>query len=147
MSAALPVVLARLVAALPTLPGWSGVAVFDGPTLTRDALADFVTVGFVDGEDFGGNAESVPLLGDLFEETETVRSEIVCQSGDDDIAGRRARAFALFDAWQVWARSDSTLGVPGVFGAALSWDYQPVQNTGGSAVRLAVTLTYAARGV
>jgi len=147
VNASLPLVVDRLLAVLPTLPGWTGVVVFDGPTLTRDALQDYVTVGFVDGEDFGGSAEHLPGLGDLLEESETVRSEIVSQTGDDDMKGRRNRAFELFKAWQAWVQSDSSLGVPGVTGAALSWDYQPVQNQSGTAVRLAVTLTYIARGV
>jgi len=146
MNAALPAVLDRLVALLPTLPGWSGVGVFDGPTLTRDALPTFVTVGFVDGEDFGGTFEPGESLGDFWEEAGTVRSEIVSQTGDDDIAGCRARAFGLFSAWQAAQQADQTLG--GVVASSrLSADLQPVQNTGGSAVRLAVTLTYVARGL
>lgn len=146
MNAALPQVLNRLVVLLPTLPGWTQVEVYDGPTTTRDAPADFVTVGFVDGEDFGATMEPVESLGDLWEETGTVRSEIVSQTGDDDIAGRRTRAFELFNAWQASVHADQTLG--GITSSAnLTADLQPVQNTGGSAVRLAVTLTYTARGV
>jgi hypothetical protein len=146
VNAALPAVLDRLVALLPTLPNWAGVVVYDGPPLTQDDPLDFVTVGYVDGEDFGGTFEPVPGLGDLWEEAGTVRSEIVSQTGDDDIAGRRARAFALFNAWQAAVQADQTLGGV-VSSAGLSADLQPVQNVGGSAVRLAVTLTYTARGI
>ena len=146
MNAALPALLDRLVSWLPTLPGWSKVAVFDGPTLTRDALTDFVTVGFVDGEDFGGTFEPGESLGDFWDESGTVRSEIVSQTGNDDIAGCRARVFALFNAWQAAQQADQTLG--GVVASSrLSADLQPVQNTGGSAVRLAVSLIYTARGI
>jgi hypothetical protein len=146
MNAALPRVVNATVALLPTLPGWPGVEVYDGPTTTRDAPADFVTVGFVDGEDFGATMEPVESFGDLWEETGTVRSEIVSQTGDDDIAGRRARVFELFNAWQAALHADQTLG--GITSSAnLTADLQPVQNTGGSAVRLAVTLSYTARGI
>jgi hypothetical protein len=54
--------------------------------------------------------------------------------------------FALFNAWQAGVHADQTLGGV-VASAGLSADLQPVQNTGGSAVRLAVTLTYTARGL
>jgi hypothetical protein len=52
----------------------------------------------------------------------------------------------LFNAWQAAVQADQTLGGV-VASAGLSADLQPVQNTGGSAVRLAVTLTYTARGI
>jgi hypothetical protein len=146
VNAALPAVLDRLVALLPTLPGWSKVTVYDGPTLTRDAPVDFVTVGYVDGEDFGGTFEPGESFGDLWQEIGTVRSEIVSQTGGDDISGRRARVFELFNAWQVAVQADQTLGGV-VASAGMSADLQPVQNTNGSAVRLAVTLTYTARGI
>lgn len=147
MTAVLPQVVARLLAKLPTLDGWAATVVYDGPPVTADSPPSFVTVGFVDGEDFGATFEPGESLGDLWSETGTVRSEINCQTGDVDYPGMRAKAFALFSAWQAWVRSDSTLGVDGVSSAALSADLQPVQNGRGSAVRLAVSLNYTARGI
>jgi hypothetical protein len=61
VNAALPLVIDATIALLPTLPGWSGVVVLDGPQVTAAAPREYVTVGFVDGEDFGGTFE--PIAG------------------------------------------------------------------------------------
>jgi hypothetical protein len=141
-----PAVVARLVAYLPTLPGWSGVTVYDGPVTSQDYPADFVTVGYVRGEDFGGSFEQVRGIGEMTEESGTVRCELVSQTGDTDIAAVRARVFALFDAWQDYVYADPRLGVLGVSStSSLAADVQPVQNTSGAAQRLTVTLSYLAR--
>lgn len=150
MSAAWPLVVNRLVAVLPTLPGWSGVPVYDGPPVTADAPPTFVTVGFVLGEDFGGSYEQTRngeggWQGALTE-AGTVRSEIVCATGNVDLPAMRARAFALADAWEAWVSADETLGVLGSSSvASLAVDVVPAQTTAGSVQRLAVTLTYLAR--
>ena len=147
MSAAWPVVVDRLVSQLPSLPGWSGIKVYDGPVVTGATPTDFVTVGYVDGEDFGGSYEQTRNgeggYEGCLEESGTVRSEIVCQTGGDKVPAMRARAFALVDAWEAWVSSDETLGVLGPLTASsLAVDVQPIQNTAGSAQRLTVTLTY-----
>lgn len=150
MSAAWPALVNRLVAHLPTLPGWSGVSVYDGPPVTADAPTDYVTVGFVVGEDFGGAYEQT-RNGDggwqgALEESGTVRSEVVCSTGDVDMPSVRARAFALVDAWEAWVSADERLGVLGPSSiSSLSVDVQPAQTTSGSVQRLAVTLVYLAR--
>lgn len=144
--AAWPLVFDRLVAHLPTLPGWSGVTVYDGEPVTGDVPTDFVTVGFVPGEDFAGSFEQVPIQWAL-EESGTVRSRLASQTGDTEVlAARRAHVFALAAAWQAWVVSDPTLGVLSPSStASLSMDVEPVQNGSGSAVALIVTLTYLAR--
>jgi hypothetical protein len=150
MSAAWPKVADRLVAHLPTLPGWEQVAVYDGPPVTGDAPTAFVTVGFVASEDFAGSYEQT-RNGDggwqgALEESGTVRSELICVTGDTDLPGERADAFALVDAWEAWVSSDETLGVLGRSSiASLSVDVQPAQTTGGAVQRLTVTLSYLAR--
>ena len=153
MAAAWPLVVDRLVSLLPSLPGWSGVTVFDGPPVTGDAPADYVTVGFVVGEDFGGSYEQTRngeggWQGAL-EETGTVRCEVVCTTGDEDsLPAMRARAFELVDAWDASVADDETLGVlPASSISSLTVDVQPVQNTSGAAQRLTVTLSYLARGL
>jgi hypothetical protein len=146
VNAALPLVIDATVNLLPTLPGWSGVTVYDGPQVVGDTPREYVTVGFVDGEDFGGTFEPIAGLGDLLEESGSLRSEIVCWTGDVDFPGMRARAFGLFNAWNAAVQDDVSLG--GVVAAAsLSGEVVPVQNDKGSAVRLVVTLSYIARGV
>lgn len=144
--AAWPSVVARLVAHLPTLPGWAGVEVFDGPPVTQAAPTDYVTVGFVVGEDFAGSYEqSRPGAFDV-EEVGTVRCEVVCTTGDVDLAGRRARAFALVDAWEAWTTANPTLGVLNQSSSAsLSVDVEPQQSGSGSTQRLTVTVSYLAR--
>jgi hypothetical protein len=144
MAAAWPLVVSRLVAYLPTLPGWSGVTVVDGQPLSADYPGDFVTVGYSTGEDFGGAYEQTYTGGGLLDEAGTVRSELVCQTGDVDLPGMRARAFALVDAWQAWVSSTANLGLGITLSAALSVDVQPIQNTAGTAQRLTVTLSYSA---
>lgn len=144
--AAFPLVVARLVAHLPTLPGWSGVSVYDGEPVTGDDPSEYVTVGFVPGEDFAGSYEqSRPGSHDV-EEIGSVRSQLVSTSGDVDLAGRRAAVFALVDAWEQWLTADPTMGVlfPSSV-ATLAVDVEPVQNDQGSAVRAVVTLNYLAR--
>lgn len=141
-----PTVIARLVDHLPSLPGWAGVQVFDGPPVSADVPTDFVTVGFVSGEDFGGSFEQSTPEAWPWEEAGTIRSEVVCSTGDVDIVTVRARAFDLFDAWQDWVVGDHTLGVMSPSStASLAVDVQPVQNTAGAAQRLTVTLSYLAR--
>lgn len=152
MAAAWPRVVDRLVAALPTLPGWSGVTVHNGPPVTADTPADYVTVGYVLGEDFAGSYEQTRNdeggWSGALTETGTVRCELVCWTGDTDLAVLRTRAFTLVDAWEAWVSGDETLGVlPRSSVASLAVDVQPVQDASGAAQRLAVTLSYLARGL
>lgn len=150
MSAAWPRVVNRLVSHLPTLPGWSQVAVYDGQPVTGDTPTAFVTVGFVASEDFAGSYEQT-RNGDggwqgALQESGTVRSELICLTGDVDLPGERADAFTLVDAWEAWVSADETLGVLGPSStSSLAVDVQPQQTTGGSVQRLTVTLSYLAR--
>jgi hypothetical protein len=150
VSAAWPLVKRRLVELLPTLDGWDGVEVYDGPPVTSDAPTDYVTVGYVLDEDFGGSYEQT-RNGDggwsgALDETGTLRSEIVCTSGDPDIADVEARAFALVDTWEAEVSRDETLGVLGASStSSLAVDVQPINQTSGAVQRLTVTLTYLAR--
>lgn len=151
MAAAWPRVVDRLVSWLPSLPGWSQVTVYDGLPVTGDNPTTFVTVGYVEGEDFGGTYEQTRNGEDgwqgALEESGTVRCELVCWTGDTDLPGRRSAAFALVDAWEAGVSADETLG--GVLGrsssSSLAVDVQPVQNSNGAAQRLTVTLSYFTR--
>lgn len=144
--AAWPLVRDRLVAVLPTLPGWTGVTVQHGQQVTGSAPGDFVTVGYVPGEDFAGSYEQTRPGAWNVEETGTVRSQVVSASGDTDIAAREARVFALADAWEAWLTANPTLGVLSASStASLSVDVEPVQNSAGAAARLIVTVAYLAR--
>lgn len=152
MNAAWPVVVQRLVDWLPTLPGWSGVPVYDGPPVTADAPPTYVTVGFVVGEDFGGSYEQTRngenAWAGALEEAGTVRCEVVSATGDVDLRAVRDRAFALVAAWDAALADDETLGVlPKASTASLAVDVAPAQTSGGSVQRLTVTFTYLACGL
>lgn len=150
MSAAWPLVKRRLVELLPTLPGWSGVAVYDGPPVTADAPDAYCTVGYVVGEDFGGSYEQTRTAEGgwegCLEEAGTIRSEVVCATGNVDLPAMELRAFQLVDAWEAEVSRDETLGVlhPSA-SASLAVDVQPLQTDRGTVQRLTVTLTYLAR--
>lgn len=150
MSAAWPVLKRRLVALLPTLPEWSGVAVYDGPPVTGDAPSAYCTVGYVVGEDFGGSYEQT-RNGEggwegCLDEAGSIRSEIVCTTGNVDLAAMESRAFALVDAFEAELSRDETLGVMGPSSSAsLAVDVQPLQTDRGTVQRLTVTLSYLAR--
>ncbi len=135
----------RLVVRLPEL--WPDVTVYDGPVRDREFPRSFVTVGYVDGEEVAGSFEPTPLLGDVDEEIGTVRSELVCQTGDDALTAMRAKAFGYVDVLKAELDRDRTLGAPDVVSVDLSADVLPVRNTEGAAVRIALILTYTARGV
>lgn len=146
MNAAWPAVVDWHLSRLPLLPDWDKVTVYDGQPTDSTFPPSFVTVGFVDGEDVAGSAEPGEQLGDVETENGSVRSELVCQAGDVDLSGRRTAAFALINALKAELRADPTLGGV-VQSASLSWDVLPVQNTKGSAVRVALSLNYTALGV
>jgi hypothetical protein len=121
--------------------------VFDGPTLTRDATPDFVTVGFVDGEDFGGTFEPGESGSAICGTSPAPSGRRSCPRPATTTSPAAGPGCSqLFNAWQAAQQADQTLGGV-VASSGLSADLQPVQNTGGSAVRLAVTLTYTARGL
>lgn len=135
----------RVVTVLPAI--WPDVTVYDGPVSDKSFPRNYVTVGFVDGEDVSGSFEPTPVLGDLEEEVGSVRSELVCQTGDDALTAMRVRAFGFVDLLKAELNRDRTLGVPHVMSVDLSADVLPLRNEGGAAVRIALNLSYTARGV
>jgi hypothetical protein len=138
-----PLVVARLVALLPTLPGWAGVTVFDGPPVTAEVPTDYVTVGYV-ADDKAGDYNTVQDdNGFQRVETGTVRSQLSCVTGDVDLAGTRARAFTLMDAVDAAVRADRRLGVLSPYGTSgLAVEVITVQNANGTVQALIFTLHY-----
>lgn len=135
----------RLTQLLPTLPGWAGVEVFVGRAVTGDAPTDYVTVGYAQLEDSGGDFSHEPHSGGWgTNEVGSVRCELVCSSGDPtDMDTLRVRAFTLIDELEAEIRRDQTLGVlrPGST-SRLVVDVVPSQTTAGAQHRLAFTLEY-----
>jgi len=140
-----PTLYARLLVRLPQLTGWSAVQVFDGPPVTGDVPTDYCTVGFVIREDFAGSFDTEIGPGDLTVESGTIRSEIVCSTGDVDLPTVRGRAFALADAWRAETVANPTWGVLNQGSAtSIAIDVEPAQTSAGSVQRLTVTLSYTA---
>lgn len=143
-----PIVHARLTQILPTLTGWDGVEVFDGPAVTGDAPTSYVTVGYAQDEDSAGSftKERAPLIDGLDEETGAVRCELVVWSGDADLGPVRAHAFDLIDALDAVVSADQTLGVLMPSSTArVVVDVLPVQNQSGVVQRLPFSVEYLAR--
>jgi hypothetical protein len=70
----------------------------------------------------------------------------VCWTGDVDFPAMRARAFALFNAWNAAVQADVTLGGVVAASSAVGRGRAGAEHKG-SAVRLVATLTYTARGI
>jgi len=143
MGAQWPLVVARLMVMLPTLPGWAGVVVYDGPPVTDDAPIDYVSVGHVDNDTAGTYTQTQDPNGFQYVETGAVRSQLTCISGDTAPAATRARVFALMDAVEAAVRADRRLGVLSPAGTSeLDVDVLSLQNSGGTAQQLTFTLHY-----
>jgi hypothetical protein len=148
MAAQWPLVAERLVALLPTLPGWSGVEVFDGPPVTGETPAQYATVGYVSDEHAGTYNTTLGPNGQQTVETGQVISQLVCATGDSDegdveVSSMRSQAFALMDALDAEIRRDRRLGVLSQEGTTdLAVDVLSVSNRQGTACSLVFTLTY-----
>jgi hypothetical protein len=130
-------------ALLPSLAGWSGVAVYDQQPVTGSAPPSFVTVGFTVNETFPGSGQDDYGLGDIPAETGVHRSDLVCWTGAADLLAVRTAAFDLLEVWRDALRADPTMGVAGLT-VALAYDVQPAQTTDGAVFRLIVSLNYTA---
>lgn len=144
MAAQWPLVVDRLVALLPTLPGWDAVSVFDGKPVTDARPANYATVGYVPGSDNAGTY-STTQSNDGFQYIETgqILSQLVCATGSVDLPGLRTAAFALLDQFDAAVRADRRLGVLSQEGTAdLTVDPLPASNKQGTALALVFTLSY-----
>jgi len=152
MASQWPVIVDRLLVLLPSLPGWSGVEVFDGPPVTSDTPADFCTVGFVDSLDGVGDSNAGEytkrdaVVDSMLDDLGSVRCQLTCVSGDVSQADVRARAFALADALEASLRADPRLGVlPITSTTELGVQVLSIQNSAGAAQSLILVLTYFSR--
>lgn len=144
MSTTWPGVVGWLVTALPNLPGWSAVTVFDGPPVTAGPPSDYVTVGFVDNEQAGSYTQTADADGFSVDETGTVRCRLVCTTSQVDMPGTRVRLFALVDAVAASVRTDRRLG--GVLSAQGTVDLvvnvESIVNPTGTATSCVFDLNY-----
>ena len=148
MPAAWPAVVQAVVALLPTLPEWSGVAVYDGLAVTDASVAQYVTVGYQAGADTSGAfTQEFSDDGYFWQETGDVAMTLVCNTGSDDLPAVRGQAFALLNALQAHLQGDRWIGgVLSVDGwVSLTVDPAPIKNSAGTAMSLLVTLHYFTR--
>jgi len=138
-----PVLRAGLVTLLPTLPGWSGVAVYDGQPLAGDQTTSYAAVGYVDGDPTAGSFTQTPDGSGFFDtESGEVRSELFVGTGDDDLPGVITTAFGLVDALKDYLRQDRTAGVlPKGSTTSLAADVQTGKDSG-VGVLLVLTVSY-----
>lgn len=123
---------------------WPNVTVFYGPAVTGDDPADYFTVGHVT-DDNGGDWQQVGNPGGHIDEIGSVRSLLVCQSGDEEALSalvRRCDGYAT--QLDTALRGDQTLaGVLSLNGTAyLSTTVQSIQNRQGVAHALLLTVSY-----
>lgn len=135
--------VAGFAAALP------GVEVADGPPVEAPGAVDLVFVG----HDQSPDADSVITIGQEWAnlactsryETGEIPCCVLSQTGDTDIAARRARAMQLLAACEVRLRADLSLGgvvMTSQMTSAVAHEYQ---NGDGSAVVVPFTVTYRAQ--
>lgn len=144
MAVAWPLVRARLAEALPAVLG-SSVTVYDGPVITGDNPAAYLTVAHqpsTDDDSAGGYTQTHTGPGGfLAEETGTVLLEAAAVTGDPVVPD----AFTLADAVHSWVQADQTLGVLSQ-GSTSSVSVEVLQqNAAGAVQRLLLTLTYFTR--
>ncbi len=103
-----------LVAALRASPDLEGVTILDGPTVTSQAIAEMVTVGFEDEStaavvESNSAPEGLSRARDRETYTITCASQVLLGSSVDAPSARR-RAYALFGAVGGVLAADSRLG-------------------------------------
>ena len=140
-----PLVAARLVELLPTLPGWSQVQVFDGPPPTQTMPATFAIVGHVlaEGEAAGQYGTAQAPDGHRRIETGEVVCQLASQIGSAGVAFARAQAFSLMDALDEYIRSDRRMGVLSAEGTSrLAVNVMTAWNQSGTAQSLNFSVAY-----
>jgi len=138
-----PIIKARLIALLPTLPGWSGVTVINGPLVSADVPDDYVTVGYVADDQAGTFNTQQDPNGFQRIEVGTIRSQLNSTTGDTDLDAVEARMFALFDSLDAAVRADRRLGVLSPAGTSeCEGEVLSLKNANGTAACLVFTLLY-----
>lgn len=145
MSAQWPVVVARLVALLPTLPHWGGVQMFDDAAYDLKA-ATYATIGHAtDGTSTTRGHYTKTLAPDGFRYIE--QGSVACQITTDDdgpnVTSLTTLVFGLIDDLEAAIRGDRTLGVLSQEGvASLTVDVSSLQTIPDTSTTLAFAVDY-----
>lgn len=140
-----PDVYTALLALLPTLPGFTGVQVYDGQFVGNDYPTDYVTVGFQSDDGAGSFIQQPDPSCFATTEVGDIKCLMSSNSGDTDPAADRARVFAMFTALQTEVTRDQTLR--GALAdcnhvVTLSAQVVALENTAGAASSLLVSVAY-----
>jgi hypothetical protein len=145
MTVAWPLIRARLAVALPAVVG-PDVTVYDGPVVTGDTPAAYLTVAHqpsIEDETAGTFEQAQTGVGGyLAEESGTVLMELAAVTGNSTVPD----VFATATAVSAWMQADQTLGVltPGST-SSLTVEVLQDQNNAGAVQRLLLTLSYFTR--
>ena len=140
-----PDVYTALLALLPTLPGFTGVQVYDGQFVGNDYPTDYVTVGFQSDDGAGSFIQQPDPSCFATTEVGDIKCLMSSNSGDTDPAADRNRVFAMFTALQTEVTRDQTLR--GALAdcnhvVTLSAQVVALENTQGAASSLIVSVAY-----
>lgn len=138
-----PLVKARLVTVLPTLPGWDGFAVYPGRCPTGSPPPKYATVGWTSGDEAGGYSFDQDDSGYQWAENGSLYCEINVSSGGEDASVPESLAQAALDGVTDAFRADRRLGVlPAESSASLAVTLAPVANASGTAFIARFALNY-----
>ena len=140
-----PDVYTALLRLLPTLPGFTGVQVYDGQFVGNDFPIDYVTVGFQSDDGAGSFIQQPDPSCFATTEVGDIKCLMSSNSGDTDPGADRNRVFAMFTALQTEVTRDQTLrgALTGAnYLVTLSAQVVALENTQGAASSLLVSVAY-----
>ena len=140
-----PDVYTALLALLPTLPGFTGVQVYDGQFVGNDYPTDYVTVGFQSDDGAGSFIQQPDPSCFATTEVGDIKCLMSCNSGDTEPSADRNRVFAMFTALQTEVTRDQSLrgALTGSnYLVTLSAQVVALENTAGAASSLIVSVAY-----
>jgi hypothetical protein len=142
---AAPLIIAAHAATLPTLDGWADVAVYEGQATRRDDVRQWVTLGYVAGDD-GPAVHVEPSTNGQRQNIEagSIACSLVATAAD--VAAARGAVFALLEPWTEWLATDRTLDAVLLPDSSLSLvaDVALVTTRNGGTATAVVTITYSA---
>ena len=140
-----PDVYTALLGLLPTLPGFTGVQVYDGQFVGNDFPIDYVTVGFQSDDGAGSFIQQPDPSCFATTEVGDIKCLMSSNSGDTDPGADRTRVFAMFTALQTEVTRDQSLrgALTGAnYLVTLSAQVVALENTQGAASSLIVSVAY-----
>ena len=152
-TSAVPAAVDALLAILQAAPALSGVSVLDGPPAVDLAVPDFVAVGWVPDTDVA--VDITQAFASAGARTRDEDFAITCWAeswtGDNDVAARRRRVFALLAAVEDALRATNSAPTAPTLNGTVLWagmtrgTYQQALTDRGVRTGIAFTVTCRAR--